>query len=471
MTIAKTPFNDGCLLYRDSETISLEITDLAYGGRGIAKLDGRIVFVDNALPGDIVSAKITRRRKSYLEAVAVALESPSPFRQSPVCAHFGVCGGCRWQNYAYDRQLAYKAEQLKNQLIHLAGIPDPPVEPPLGARKIYYYRNKMEFSFTVGADDQLVLGLHRLGSFHDIFQLDSCHLQSELSNEIVRHVRAESIRLALPAYDILNNSGLLRFLIVREGKHTGEVMIVLVTSADYAGCERKIVGLLESTAAEFPQISGLFWMINSRKANIARWDLYPPGFSHGLIQGREYIYEKLGRYRFRISPDSFFQTNSYQAEILYDTVIEFAAPRKTDKMLDLYCGTGTIAIFLAGAGAHVVGVESEARAVADARLNAAENGIADIEFVHAPVEHFIAGAESADIVVVDPPRAGLHPKALPGIVKLDPAKLVYVSCNPATLARDLRFLIDKGFELERTVAVDMFPHTYHIESVSLLLKK
>jgi len=451
--------------------ISLEITDLAYGGRGVAKHHGKIAFVDNALPGDIVSARIKRKKKSYIEAVAVALEKPSPFRQNPVCAHFGVCGGCKWQNYAYDRQLAYKAEQLKNQLVHLAGIAKPPVEPPIGARKIYYYRNKMEFSFMVGGDDGLVLGLHRSGSFHEIFQLDTCHLQSELSNEIVRHVRAECLRSNLPAYDILNNSGLMRFLIVREGKHTGETMVIFVTSAEFAGHEKKLVDLCESTAAAFPAVGSLFWMINSRKANIARWDMYPPGFSGGLVVGREYICEKLGGYRFTISPDSFFQTNSYQAQLLYDTVIEFAAPKKTDKVLDLYCGTGTIAIFLAGADAQVIGVESEAKAVADARLNAAENGIANVEFICAPVERYIVGAEPADIVVVDPPRAGLHPKALEGILKLDTGKLVYVSCNPATLARDLRIFIENGFELKRTVAVDMFPHTYHIESVSLLLKK
>ncbi len=436
----------------------------------MAKYDGKVVFVDNALPGDIVSVKMTRRRKSYIEAVAVTLEKPSPFRQNPVCAHFGVCGGCRWQNYAYDRQLAYKAEQLKRQLIHLAGFADPPVEPPIGARKIYYYRNKMEFSFTAGGEG-LVLGLHRSGSFHEIFQLDTCHLQSELSNEIVSHVRAECLRSNLPAYDILNNSGLMRFLIVREGKHTGEAMVIFVTSAEFAGYEKKLVGLCESTAAAFPAVKGVFWMINGRKANIARWDMYPSGFSGGLVVGREYIYEILGGYRFRISPDSFFQTNSYQAQILYDVVIEFAAPKKTDRVLDLYCGTGTIAIFLAGADARGIGVESEAKAVADARLNAAENGIGNVEFVHASVERYIADAGPADIVVVDPPRAGLHPKALEGILKLDARKLVYVSCNPATLARDLRLLGEGGFELKRTVAVDMFPHTYHIESVSLLLKK
>lgn len=453
------------------DTILLEITGLAYGGRGIAKLDGRIIFVENALPGDTVIARIVRRRKSYLEATTIDVKIPSPFRHAPACSHFGVCGGCRWQNYAYSQQLAYKSEQLKSQLIHIAGIVDPPIEPPLGARKIFYYRNKMEFSFNAGPNGDILLGLHRAGSYHDIFQLDKCHLQSELSNEIVAHVRLECHRLALPAYDIIKGSGFMRFLIIREGKFTSEAMVVLVTSADIDQHQHKLVGLCYSIAEKFSSVSSVFWMINSKKANIARWDRYPDNYHNGLVYGKDHIFETLGGYRFRISPDSFFQTNSYQAQILYDTVLEYAAPQKNDKLLDLYCGTGTIAIFLAGSGAEVIGVESEGKAIEDARLNAAENGIGNVKFIHAPVEQFIAAPTPADIVVVDPPRAGLHPRALKGVINLAPRRLVYVSCNPSTLARDVAKLVENGYHLNRTVAVDMFPHTYHIESVTLLIKE
>lgn len=457
---------------RKNEIAQLQIDDLAFGGRGVAKDDGKVIFVDGGLPGDTVMARITRVKPDYCESRVAEIITPSPHRLKAPCQHFDICGGCKWQDYNYDRQLKYKHEQLHSSLVHIAKFVDPPVEPAIAARKIFFYRNKMEFSFNREGDSGLSLGLHQARSFDRVFNIDKCLLQSEISNKIVAFVRDECRRLNLPAYGIRDHQGLLRFLVIREGKFTGEIMVNLVTGAEYEAYEEQMMQLGKNVASEFPEINSLLWTINSRKANIARWDMYPAHLKSGVLHGRDHIHEKLNQYRFRISPDSFFQTNSYQAQIIYDTIIEYAGVDSQDIIYDLYCGTGTIAIYISALAGKIIGVETVRNAIEDARYNAELNGLKNLEFQAANVEDFMAEAASCDKIIIDPPRAGLHPKTLRGILNLRPSVIVYVSCNPATLARDLAGFVEGGaYALERAVAIDMFPHTYHIESVARLARK
>jgi len=457
---------------KKNEIVQLQIDDLAFGGRGVARDDGKVVFVDGGLPGDTVMARISKIKPDYCESTVAEIIRPSPHRLKAPCRHFDICGGCKWQDYNYDQQLKYKHEQLNSSLVHIGKFVDPPIEPAIGARKIFYYRNKMEFSFNRQGASGLNLGLHQAGSFDRVFDVDQCLLQSEISNKIVAFVRDRCRQLNLPAYDIRNHEGLLRFLVIREGKFTGEIMVNVVSGPEYEAFEDRMMQLGKDVAHEFPEINSLLWTINSLKANIARWDKHPAILKSGVMHGRDHIHEKLNQYRFRISPDSFFQTNSYQAQILYDTIIEFAEIESRDKIYDLYCGTGTIAIYISALAGKIFGVEAVPNAIEDAKFNAELNSINNLEFHVAKVEEFIDEAPKFDKVIIDPPRAGLHPKTLRGIINMRPAVLVYVSCNPATLARDLAGFVDSGgYDLKRVVAVDMFPHTYHIEAVARLARK
>jgi 23S rRNA (uracil1939-C5)-methyltransferase len=455
---------------RRYDILRLTIDDLAYGGRGVARHEGRIIFVEGGLPGEIADVMLTKLKRSYCEGVAKEIVQPSPQRMKALCQHFGVCGGCKWQNYEYPSQLKYKEEQLRQQLIHLGGIPDPPTEPIIGAKKLYYYRNKMEYSFGIGENGELTLGLHHGGSFDKIFDMHKCHLQSEIANEILNFVKDECRRLNLPSYNMITHEGLMRFLIVRDGKFTNEIMVNMVTGSDYESHITAMVEMGMNLARRFESIKSLHWTVNAQKANIARWDKYPQETRNGVLSGNDHIYEILGNCRFRISPDSFFQTNSYQAQVLYDTVIEFADFSASDSVLDLYCGTGTIAIYIANLVGKVCGVESVARAIDDAVLNAKENGVSNVSFKCGEVENIINELDRCEKLIIDPPRAGLHKKALQGIIDMAPPMIIYVSCNPSTLARDIALFTQSGYILKRAVAVDMFPHTYHIEAVTKLVR-
>lgn len=453
---------------KKNDIVRLKVTDLAYGGKGVAKECGKVVFVEGGLPGDMLDIRITRVKPDYCQGVIENIIEPSSYRLKPLCRHFDICGGCKWQNYNYDMQLRYKSEQLKQNLIRIGGLDDPPLEPAIGAKKIYYYRNKMEFSFQRDKDGGNLLGLHEAGFFDRVFDLARCHLQSELSNEIVDFVRTECKRLKLPAYDIRNHAGLMRFLVIREGKFTDEALVNFVTSKNYGGYEDGMLELGRNLTQRFAQIKSLLWTINSKKANIARADRLPEFLKDGILHGRDHIFERLGRYRYRISADSFFQTNSYQAQILFDTVAEYGAFGGRDDVCDLYCGAGTIAIYISGLVRSVTGIELSAKAVDDAFVNARENGVSNVDFVAGDVKDVVKDLKRFDKVVLDPPRAGLHPKALKWIVEMAPEVVVYVSCNPSTLARDIAGLMKNGYHLRRAVAVDMFPHTYHIEAVARL---
>lgn len=446
------------------ETIELEIEDLAYGGKGVARLDGLVVFVEGGLPGDKVLARIFKVRGNYAESRIEILLVPSPHRIAAACEHFGVCGGCKWQNLEYSIQKKYKQDQLKEALIHVGGIPDPPVEPIIGAHKIYYYRNKMEFSFHAGDGGDTLLGLHYAGRFQDVFQLKACHLQSELSNEIVDFIRRRSAELGLPPYHIVRHEGYLRFLVIREGKFTGEVLVNIVTGRGEFP-QLKVMG--EEISRKFEPVASVSHTVNPARANIAR------GEKENILYGTDHIYEQLGEKRYRISANSFFQTNSYQIQRLYDLAVELAEPDGSERVIDLFSGTGTIAIYFSNLVREVTGVEIVADAVADARINARVNGVTNCKFVVSDAEDYLKHVSRQngkfDLMILDPPRAGCHPKVIESISAMKPGKLVYISCNPATLARDVKMLTDGGYVLERAVPIDLFPHTYHIEAACRLI--
>jgi 23S rRNA (uracil1939-C5)-methyltransferase len=448
---------------RRGETVSLTITDLAYGGKGVGKLGGYVVFVEAGVPGDTLEVMLDKVKGSYAEGKIVRVLKPSEHRTAPACEHFGQCGGCKWQHLDYAVQKKYKEDQVKQALIHLGGISNPPVEAIIGAHKIYYYRNKMEFSFHAGDNGETLLGLHVAGRFQDIFQLNRCHLESELSNDIVNFVRTRSVELGLPPYHIIDHTGFLRFLVIKEGKFTGQTLINFVTGkGDYPA----LISLVEEIGAKFSAVSSISHTINPERANIAR------GEKETILYGSDHIYETLGQHKYRISANSFFQTNSYQIQRLYDLAVELAEPDKLDRMLDLYTGTGTIAIYFSNLVKEVVGVESVPDAIADANANCQLNDGENCRFVVSDVKDFldelVTAAEKYDLVVIDPPRAGCHPDVIKSMLKLLPKKIVYISCNPTTLARDLKDLTLGGYRLDRVVPVDLFPHTFHIEAACRL---
>ncbi len=449
---------------RKGDILTLNITDLAFGGKGVAQLDHFVVFVESAVPGDKIEAVVEKVRGNYAEARLSTLTAPSEHRVAPACEHFGYCGGCKWQHVEYAIQKKYKEDQVRQALIHIAGIKEPPVEPIIGAHKIYYYRNKMEFSFHVGLQGETLLGLHLAGRFQDIFQLNWCHLESAASNEIVRFVRERSVELELPPYHIIDHSGFLRFLVIREGKFTEQILVNIVTGkGDYPALKT----LAEEIGAKFSAVASISHTVNPEKANIAR------GEKETILYGADHIHEHLGEHQYRISANSFFQTNSYQVQRLYDLAVELAQPDKTDRMLDLYTGTGTIAIYFSGLVRDVTGIESVAAAIADAGANVELNGVNNCSFMVADVADYLKQAETEkyDLVVLDPPRAGCHPDVIKSLLQLRPKKIVYISCNPATLARDVKDLTGDGYTLDRVVPVDLFPHTFHIEAACRLTLK
>ncbi len=460
----KKNFEDRIIMSKPKkgDLIRLTVESLAFGGKGVARIDGFVVFVDYGYPGDEIDARIHKTRGKYAEARVETLVKPSPHRTAPACVHFGQCGGCKWQNLDYSIQKKYKEDQVKDALIHIGGISDPPIEPIIGAKKIYYYRNKMEFSFHADDDGGILLGLHLAGRFRDVFQLQACHLQSELSNRIVEFVRSRAIELEFPPYHIVTHEGFLRFLVIREGKFTNQTLVNIVTGdGDY-----DLKTLAEEIGGKFDEVVSVSHTVNSAKANIAKGD------KERILYGADHISEKLGNKEFKISAGSFFQTNSYQVQRLYDLAVELAEPEKSDRMLDLYSGTGTIAIYFSDLVGEVIGVETVADSVADAKTNARINGAGNVEFVAGDVEEYLKKAvengDKRDLLILDPPRAGCHPKTLKHLSAMKPRKIVYISCNPTTLARDLKSLLENGYVLDNTVPIDLFPHTFHIEAVCRL---
>jgi 23S rRNA (uracil1939-C5)-methyltransferase len=445
---------------RDQE-LELTIDSLAFGGNGVARLNGFVVFVRRGLPGDTVRARVTKVQRRHAEALATEILQPGPLRVDAPCRHYPACGGCRFQDLAYDAQVASKQDQVADALRRIAGIPEPPLEPILPAEEVFHYRNKLEYSFTQ-AEDGPTLGFHKAGRWDEVLEIERCWLTTELGNAIRNAVREWARGDRLVAYDQSEHSGYLRHLVVREGRNTGQVLVQLVTGPGEKFDTGGFVELLRG----FSEVKSIHWSVNDTPAEVTNLPTV-------LLWGDDAIEEELCGLRFRVRPNAFLQTNTAMAERLYSLAREFAGLTGTETVFDLYCGIGTIGLLLAGDALTVWGVEVSEESVACALENADLNGIGNAAFfagnVGQSLEQLHERSGDPDVVVVDPPRAGLAGKALKRLGEIGAPRIVYVSCNPTTLAGDAKRLRDDyGYELRRAKPVDMFPHTPHVETVALL---
>lgn len=506
----------------------VRIEDIGSEGNAIARVDDMVLFVPGMIPGDVIDVRVTKKKKRYMEGVALAVVSPSPDRAPAPCSHFGVCGGCRWQHLPYERQLYYKAKQVTDNLTRIGHLSIGQVDPILGSDKIYGYRNKLEFTFSerrwltreelesgveashsvapgdpgMGdeaseapdrgntgpgkprSDDQVskdlpagvsgkgkmvsdgpALGFHIPGIFDKVLDINECLLMSEPADTIRNEVRRYALERKLPFYDFREHRGFLRTMFVRITT-TREVMVVLVTTDSHSQERER---LLEHLTERFPEITSLWYVINTKK-NDSIADLTPVHF-----RGSEFISEKMEGLRFRIGPKSFYQTNSKQAEKLYGIVKNFAQLHGDENVYDLYTGTGTIACYLASGAGKVTGIEYINEAVTDAHINARDNNIANAEFLSGDIrdifnDELFARRGRPDVIITDPPRAGMHSDVTLAMLRSGAERIVYVSCNPATQARDIEIL-SAAYDVARIAPVDMFPHTFHVENVALLTKK
>lgn len=440
---------------RPSDEVELRIDRMSYSGRGVARLDGFVVFVDDAAPGDRLRARLRTVKKSYAEAEPVLIAEASRERTPPRCPHFGLCGGCLWQHLDYPAQLRAKQAIVEESLRHLGGFDAVTVRPIIGMDEPWYYRNKMEFTFHPGG----VLGLHRRGRWDQVVDLSTCFLQSPRTAQILTEVRAFARAHGISCYDPRTHQGLLRQLVIREGRAMGELLIAVVTSSGQFPQAR---ALAEHLAARHPDLTGFLWAVNTAKG--ATVEL------HGahVLHGRPYIFERLRDLTFKIGLFTFFQTNTGQAERMIDVVREMAGP--AEEVVDLYSGVGTFALALARQARRVHGIEVVPASVEAARENAALNQIHHAEFHAADVRGFahLSASGGPDLVVLDPPRAGAGPRVMAAIGRARPRRVVYISCNPTTLAPDLRHLVAEGYRIRMIQPLDLFPHTYHVECVVLL---
>jgi 23S rRNA (uracil1939-C5)-methyltransferase len=445
---------------KDQE-LELTIDRLAYGGNGVARLNGFVVFVRRGLPGDTVRARVTKVQRRHAEALATEVVKPSPLRVEAPCAHYPACGGCRFQDLAYETQAEAKHQQVADALQRIGGIPEPPLEPIVPAEEIFHYRNKLEYSFTP-LEDGPALGFHKAGRWDEVLEIEKCWLTTDLGNAIRNAVRDWARGDRLVAYDQAEHSGYLRHLVVREGRNTGQVLVQLVTAPG----EKFDTGGFVDTLRQFPEVRSIHWSVNETEAEVTNLPTV-------LLWGEEAIEEELCGLRFRVRPNAFLQTNTKMAERLYGIARDYAALTGGETVYDLYCGIGTIGLVLAGETLTVWGIEVSEESVACALENAELNGIGNAAFFAGNVGQSLrdlhARSGDPDVVVVDPPRAGLAGKALKRLGEIGAPRIVYVSCNPTTLAGDVKRLRDDyGYTLRRARPVDLFPHTPHVESVSLL---
>jgi len=446
---------------RKGEELELRIDSLAYGGNGVGRHDGFVVFARGGLPGDTVRARVTKVKRGFAEGVVTELVAPGEGRVEAPCRHFGVCGGCRFQDLAYEVQLDEKERQVRDALVRIGRFAEPPLEPIVPAEAQYGYRNKLEYSFTAG-DDGIELGFHRAGRWDEVIDIEECLLTTDLGNAVRLAVREWAREERLQPYDQKTGIGYLRHLVVREGRNTGQVLVVLVTAPG----EHFEAGYLVDVLRRFPEVRSIHWAINDTPAE-------QTNLPTRLLWGDDAIEEEILGLRYRVRPSAFLQTNTGMAARLYELARQCAALTGDENVYDLYCGTGTIGLALSANARSVWGLEISEEAVACAIENAELNGIENARFfagnVGQTIEELREEAGSPDVVVVDPPRAGLAGKALRRTGELGAPRLVYVSCNPTTLASDLQVLRDEyGYVLERCRPVDMFPHTPHVESVSAL---
>jgi 23S rRNA (uracil1939-C5)-methyltransferase len=457
----------------------IKVLDAGAKGVSVAKApDGKVVFIPNVVPGDVVDVQTFKKRKAYYEGKAVKFHEFSEYRIEPICEHFGVCGGCKWQNMKYSQQLFYKQNEVKNHLQRIGKIELPEFEPILGSEKQFFYRNKMEFSFsnsrwltekeiesTEDLGNRNALGFHIPKMWDKILDINKCHLQEDPSNAIRNEIRAFANENGLTFFNPRAHEGLLRTLMLRTAS-TGEIMVLLQFFEDDK-TNRELI--LDHIYKKFPQITSLQFVVNN-KANDTLYDT-----NIQLYKGRDYILEEMEGLKFSINAKSFYQTNSDQAYELYKITRDFAGLTGNETVYDLYTGTGTIAQFVSKNAKKVIGVESVPEAISDAKANAKRNEITNCEFFVGDMkvvfnESFIAQHGKPDVIITDPPRDGMHKDVIEQILKIEPQKVVYVSCNSATQARDLA-LMDEKYKVTRVRPVDMFPQTHHVENVVLLEKR
>lgn len=457
---------------------NIQITDCAAEGKSLARVNDMVVFVPFCVPGDIVDLQVRKKRHSYMEAEVIRFVEKSAVREEPFCEHFGVCGGCKWQNLPYDKQLEMKQRQVYEQLTRIGKVELPEFMPILGSRKIREYRNKLEFGFSnkrwmtreeiasgEPAGEMRAIGFHITGAFDKILPIHNCHLMDGLQNEIRNFIYQYAIDNDLTFFDLRQQTGLLRDVMVRNS-NTGEWMVLVQFHYDEEGDRERSLQLMEALADRFPQITSLLY-VDNQKCNDTFGDL-----ELTLYKGNDHIFEIMEGLRFKVGPKSFYQTNTDQAYHLYSVARQFAGLTGEEVVYDLYTGTGTIANFVARSAKKVVGIEYVPEAIEDAKVNSDINGIGNTLFFAGDMkdiltDEFIAGHGRPDVIITDPPRAGMHPDVVETILRAKPRRIVYVSCNPATQARDLQ-LLDRLYKVVAVQPVDMFPHTPHVENVVAL---
>lgn len=463
---------------RDSYPLLTEVSffDAGAEGKAVGKSEGKIVFAAFAMPGDIADVQVTKKRKGFMEGRIVKYHKKSEDRREAFCSHFGLCGGCKWQHMPYELQLKYKQKQVEDNLARLGGLTAGEIRPIIGNPQEKYYRNKLEFTFSnrrwlvdPRPAEELPhtngLGFHLPGMYDRILDIDHCYLQEDPSNSIRKEVLDFALKNGYTFYDARGQFGLLRNLIIRNTT-TGQWMVILVFHKDDRDAIEFLLGNLRD---RFPELHSIMYVVNG-KPNDSIGDL-----KVRLFHGEDHMIEHMEDLKFRIGPKSFFQTNTAQALALYRVAREFAGLTGTENVYDLYTGTGTIALFVAAKAKSVVGVEYIGEAVKDAMLNAAENKIDNAQFLTGDLakvfdDKFVETYGKPDVIITDPPRAGMHPKVIQQILKLSPQRVVYVSCNPATQARDME-IMSMSYELKIIQPVDMFPQTHHVENVALLVKR
>lgn len=457
---------------------NIQITDCAAEGKSLARVNDMVVFVPFCVPGDIVDLQVRKKRHSYMEAEVIRFVEKSAVREEPFCEHFGVCGGCKWQNLPYDKQLEMKQRQVYEQLTRIGKVELPEFMPILGSRKIREYRNKLEFGCSnkrwmtreeiasgEPAGEMRAIGFHITGAFDKILPIHNCHLMDGLQNEIRNFIYQYAIDNDLTFFDLRQQTGLLRDVMVRNS-NTGEWMVLVQFHYDEEGDRERSLQLMEALADRFPQITSLLY-VDNQKCNDTFGDL-----ELTLYKGNDHIFEIMEGLRFKVGPKSFYQTNTDQAYHLYSVARQFAGLTGEEVVYDLYTGTGTIANFVARSAKKVVGIEYVPEAIEDAKVNSDINGIGNTLFFAGDMkdiltDEFIAGYGRPDVIITDPPRAGMHPDVVETILRAKPRRIVYVSCNPATQARDLQ-LLDRLYKVVAVQPVDMFPHTPHVENVVVL---
>ena len=460
---------------KKNDKLDVTIDSLAFGGKGLVKINGKALFVRNSLPGEKLRVKIIKSRSGFAEAIPLETLIRSKYYVEPECSHFKYCGGCSLQNLKYEEQLSQKERQIKETIVHLGGVKEVNMEPIVPAPDVYHYRNKMEFSFSnkrwLTDEDEhkpkdFALGLHVPGNFEKVLDIDNCHLQSELSNKILKSVKESTQLENLEAYDVRSHKGYLRYLVIRQSANKDDLLVNIVTKHDEPDRLNKTV---EKLIKDCPEVTCVVNVVNDGVASIAY------GSKMNLLRGDGILHERIANVDLEVGPQEFLQTNTKAAELLYAKVLDYADFSKDDNVFDLFCGVGSISLFIAPHVKSVTGFELLPEAVDSAGRNAMSNGILNCKFITGDMRElfrdldFVKKAHGTpDVIVLDPPRGGIHPSIPKRISQLKPSKVVYVSCNPASFARDLKLFAERNYELKKLQAFDLFPHTPHAELVSLL---